>query len=33
MHLFYTHGTGGSLQAQPEIEEVFEPLGYTRPCG
>ena len=29
MHLFYTHGTGGSLQAQPEIEEVFEPLGYT----
>jgi hypothetical protein len=29
MHLFYTHGTGGSLQAQPEIEEVFAPLGYT----
>jgi hypothetical protein len=29
MHLFYTHGTGGSLQAQPEIEEAFAPLGYT----
>lgn len=29
MHLFYTHGLGGALQAQPEIEEVFEPLGYT----
>src|SRR2546422_6449350 len=29
MHLFYTHGLGGSLQAQPEIEEVFSPLGYT----
>ena len=28
-HIFYTHGLGGSLQAQPEIEEVFEPLGYT----
>jgi hypothetical protein len=27
--IFYTHGLGGSLQAQPEIEEVFEPLGYT----
>jgi pimeloyl-ACP methyl ester carboxylesterase len=27
-HIFYTHGLGGSLQAQPEIEEVFEPLGY-----
>jgi len=29
MYLFYTHGTGGSLQAQPEIEDVFVPLGYT----
>jgi len=29
MHLFYTHGLGGSPQAQPEIEEVFSPLGYT----
>ena len=29
MHLFYTHGLGGSLQAQPEIEDVFAPLGYT----
>jgi pimeloyl-ACP methyl ester carboxylesterase len=29
MHLLYTHGLGGSLQAQPEIEEVFSPLGYT----
>jgi pimeloyl-ACP methyl ester carboxylesterase len=29
MHLFYTHGTGGSLQAQPEIDDVFAPLGYT----
>jgi pimeloyl-ACP methyl ester carboxylesterase len=28
-HLFYTHGLGGSLRAQPEIEEVFEPLGYS----
>ena len=28
-YIFYTHGLGGSLQAQPEIEEVFEPLGYT----
>jgi pimeloyl-ACP methyl ester carboxylesterase len=27
-YLFYTHGLGGSLRAQPEIEEVFEPLGY-----
>lgn len=27
-YIFYTHGLGGSLQAQPEIEEVFEPLGY-----
>src|SRR5215475_1187480 len=27
--LFYTHGLGGSLQAQPEIEEVFAPLGYS----
>lgn len=29
MHLFYTHGLGGSLHAQPEIEDVFAPLGYT----
>ena len=29
MYLFYTHGLGGTLQAQPEIEEVFAPLGYT----
>lgn len=29
MHLLYTHGTGGSRQAQPEIEEVFGPLGYS----
>jgi alpha-beta hydrolase superfamily lysophospholipase len=29
MDLFYTHGMGGSLQAQPEIEDVFGPLGYT----
>ncbi len=28
-HIFYTHGLGGSLRAQPEIEEVFAPLGYT----
>jgi len=28
-HIFYTHGLGGSLAAQPEIEEVFTPLGYT----
>jgi pimeloyl-ACP methyl ester carboxylesterase len=28
-HIFYTHGLGGSLKAQPEIEEVFAPLGYT----
>ena len=27
-YLFYTHGLGGSLDAQPEIEEVFGPLGY-----
>jgi hypothetical protein len=27
-YIFYTHGLGGSLGAQPEIEEVFEPLGY-----
>jgi len=27
-HLFYTHGLGGSYGAQPEIEEVFAPLGY-----
>jgi pimeloyl-ACP methyl ester carboxylesterase len=27
-HLFYTHGLGGSRGAQPEIEEVFAPLGY-----
>jgi pimeloyl-ACP methyl ester carboxylesterase len=31
MHLLYTHGLGGSLQAQPEIDEVFaaSPLRYT----
>jgi pimeloyl-ACP methyl ester carboxylesterase len=29
MLLFYTHGLGGSPQAQPEIDEVFAPLGYT----
>ena len=29
MHLFYTHGLGGTLHAQPEIEEVFAPLGYS----
>jgi hypothetical protein len=29
MHLFYTHGLGGSLLAQPEIEEVFDPFGYS----
>jgi pimeloyl-ACP methyl ester carboxylesterase len=27
--IFYTHGLGGTLRAQPEIEEVFEPLGYS----
>ena len=27
-YLFYTHGLGGSYSAQPEIEEVFAPLGY-----
>jgi pimeloyl-ACP methyl ester carboxylesterase len=29
MQLFYTHGLGGSPRAQPEIDEVFAPLGYT----
>lgn len=29
MRLLYTHGLGGSPRAQPEIEEVFAPLGYT----
>ena len=29
MHLLYTHGLGGSPLAQPEIDEVFAPLGYT----
>jgi pimeloyl-ACP methyl ester carboxylesterase len=29
MNIIYTHGMGGSRQAQPEIEEVFNPLGYT----
>ena len=29
MLLLYTHGLGGSPDAQPEIEEVFGPLGYT----
>jgi pimeloyl-ACP methyl ester carboxylesterase len=28
MLLFYTHGLGGSPRAQPEIDEVFAPLGY-----
>ncbi len=28
MYVFYTHGLGGSLRAQPEIEEVLEPLGF-----
>jgi pimeloyl-ACP methyl ester carboxylesterase len=28
-YLFYTHGLGGSRGAQPEIEEVFAPLGYS----
>jgi len=28
MLLFYTHGLGGSPQAQPEIDEAFAPLGY-----
>jgi pimeloyl-ACP methyl ester carboxylesterase len=28
MHIFYTHGLGGSPNAQPEIEEVFTPLGH-----
>jgi len=28
MNIFYTHGLGGSVRAQPEIEEVFAPLGY-----
>jgi pimeloyl-ACP methyl ester carboxylesterase len=27
--IFYTHGLGGSLYAQPEIEEVFAPPSYT----
>jgi pimeloyl-ACP methyl ester carboxylesterase len=27
-HIFYTHGLGGSPRAQPEVEEVFTPLGY-----
>lgn len=27
--IFYTHGLGGSLHAQPEIEEIFAPLGYS----
>jgi hypothetical protein len=29
MLLFYTHGLGGSPRAQPEIDDVFAPLGYT----
>src|SRR5207244_11242579 len=29
MHLIYTHGLGGTSRSQPEIEEVFAPLGYT----
>lgn len=29
MNIIYTHGMGGSRQARPEIEEVFNPLGHT----
>ena len=29
MNLMYTHGLGGTSRAQPEIEGVFAPLGYT----
>jgi alpha-beta hydrolase superfamily lysophospholipase len=29
MLLLYAHGLGGSPRAQPEIDEVFAPLGYT----
>jgi pimeloyl-ACP methyl ester carboxylesterase len=29
VRLLYTHGLGGTPQAQPEIDEVFAPLGYT----
>jgi pimeloyl-ACP methyl ester carboxylesterase len=29
MQLLYTHGLGGSPRAQPEIDDVFAPLGYT----
>jgi alpha-beta hydrolase superfamily lysophospholipase len=28
MLLLYTHGLGGSPEAQPEIDEVFAPSGY-----
>ena len=28
MLLLYTHGLGGSPEAQPEIDEVFAPCGY-----
>jgi pimeloyl-ACP methyl ester carboxylesterase len=28
MLLLYTHGLGGSPEAQPEIDEVFAPFGY-----
>ena len=27
--IFYTHGLGGSLSAQPEIEETFKPFDFT----
>jgi pimeloyl-ACP methyl ester carboxylesterase len=29
VYLLYTHGLGGSPHAQPEIDEVFAPLGYA----
>jgi pimeloyl-ACP methyl ester carboxylesterase len=29
VRLLYTHGLGGSLRAQPEIDEVFAPPGYS----
>jgi len=27
--IFYTHGLGGSLSAQPEVEETFGPFGFS----
>ena len=27
--IFYTHGLGGSLSAQPEIEDTFRPFDFT----